>query len=211
MKKIWLPALLLASVSGCSLIPDHDQDYRKAQDIPPITLPSGPGTRPLVDAYPVPPATTQPVWPAGKFVPPKPMPMAISGLAGDLPPVDAANSTATLTHDGNGYPGLSVSGDFDQVWDTLDQVLPAAGVKVDDRNATLGIYYLQLPDADGKLSAYQLKVTRAFNAYTLALQKDDDTLAPQSVADSFFNKIQTRWRIASGDNGDGKTHPAVHR
>jgi len=211
MKKILVPALLLTVVSACSWIPDHDQDYRLAQDIPHITLPPGGATRPLVDIYPVPAETVKPSWPAGKFVTPKPMPVAISGVGGDLPAADSADSTATLTHDGNGYPGLSVSGDFYQVWDTLDQALLSAGVKIDDRNETLSIYYLQLPDADGKLSTYQLKVTRAVNAYTMALQKDDDTLAPLPVAVALFDKIQTKWRLASGDNSDGKTRSAVHR
>jgi uncharacterized lipoprotein len=211
MKKTLVLLGLLTGVSACSLLPDHDEDYRKAQDIAHVTLPPGSATRPLTELYPVPPETVKPTWGKGKFKAPKPMPVAISGVGGELPAAGTGDSTVSLTRDGNGYPSLSASGSFDQVWDTLDQALIAAGVKIDDRNQTLAIYYLQLPDDSGKTSAYQLKVARAVNAYTMALQKDDDTLAPQTVASSLFDKIQTRWHAASGDNSDGKTRPAVHR
>jgi uncharacterized lipoprotein len=209
MKRVLLLSCLLP-LAACSLFPDHEEDYRKAQEVPRVTLPAGGATRPLNDLYPIPPKTADPTWKSKRFEAPKPMPVAISGLGADQSALARGDSDATLRKDGNGYPTLSVTGGFNQVWDNLDQALLQAGVKIDDRNQTLGIYYLSLPDNGGKLQPWQLKVARAVNAYSLSLQKDDDTLAPQELATTLFDKIQTRWHSASGDN-DGKARSAVHR
>jgi outer membrane protein assembly factor BamC len=203
MKKTLHGVVLLAAagLGACSLFPDHSNDYRTAPELPRVTLPAGMETRPFTDAYPVPAQTVKPVWKSKKFEVPAPAPLVLSG---DIPADAAINhnepqNVVTRVQDGNGYPALNVTGGFNQIWDALDQTLHAAAIKVDDRNQSLGLYYLDLADPTGKIQPYQLKVTRALNAYSLSLQKDDDTLAPQATASDLFDKIQAKWPRSSPD------------
>lgn len=214
-------ALSLAlGVAGCSIVHDRGDDYRSAKNLPAMQFPQGPAVRPLKDLYPIPAESTAGVVPAvvtnksGKFEVPKPKPLVVAELgAPEKTPTDnGPENTLALSQDGNGYPTLNASGSFNQIWDTLDTVLRQAGIKVDDRNQSLGLYYLTLqnPPAGKKTEPFQLKITRGMNAYTLSLQKDDDTLAPQAVASDLFDKIQAKWHTSSGDN-DGKARAPLHR
>lgn len=185
---------LALELAGCGLLHDNSNDYRTAENLPPMQVPAGQEARPLRELYPIPPATAQVTLPE-KFEVPKPKPLAkLEQPAAEAPSAEAGESRLTLAQDGNGYPTLNATGGFNQVWDKVGQSLSASAVKVEDRNQSLGLYYLELPNAQGKAEAYQLKITRGQNAYSLSLQKDDDTLAPQVVASSLFAKIQAKWR-----------------
>ncbi|MDP2245765.1 outer membrane protein assembly factor BamC [Pseudomonas sp.] len=173
---------------------DRALDYRQAQDVAPLVLPAGQEARPVRPLFPVPPETGPVEWPA-KFEVPKPRPLpqdAVSGVAAPTPDVKGANKPV-MTQDGNGYPVLSIQGEFNAVWDTLDQALRAANVKIDDRDQRLAMYFLSLANTDGKPVIYQLRVTRGQTDYTLALQQNDDTLAPQAVTRTLFESIVSRW------------------
>lgn len=182
--------------AGCSSRPADD--YRSAKELPPLVLPSA-ETRPIKPLYPIPPGPVPTTWPK-KFQAPVPKPLFLEGNASGpaAPAAPAEVERPVLTRDGNGYPLLSVSGDFNAVWDRLGDVLRQANVKVNDRDQRVGLYYLSLDDETGKGVPYQLRITRGQSAYTLTLQKDDDTLAPKPTTQTLFEAIVSRWPQPTG-------------
>lgn len=170
------------------------EDYFRAQELPPLVFPQGQETRPIKPLFPIPPETVKPVWP-DKFEVPRPRPLVdADGAAQAATPAQVVGGERPeLTQDGNGYAVLTIQGDFNAIWDRLDQALHAAGVKVEDRDQGLAQYYLSLADTDGKRATYQLRLTRGLSAYTLTLQKDDDTLASQDMTRTLFESIVARW------------------
>jgi len=188
----------VALLSGLSVVlvacASRGEDYQHAKELPVLVLPAGQDARPIKPLFPIPPATVTPEWPE-KFEVPRPRPLA--EVVEETPVLVAGNTPGSerpmLTQDGNGYAALSIRGDFNAIWDSLDQALRAAGVKVEDRDQGLAQYYLNLAEADGKQVTYQLRVTRGQSAYTLTLQKDDDTLASQDMTRTLFESIVARW------------------
>ncbi|HEX6590781.1 MAG TPA: outer membrane protein assembly factor BamC [Moraxellaceae bacterium] len=205
-------ALLAA---GCSTyFRDRASDYRSATEAPPLVLPAGQESRPIRPLYPIPPGTEVAFDPKKKFEAPKPKPLLLPETAAATPDAgpapEAGVQKPALTQDGNGYAVVSITGDFNAIWDRLDEALRAAKVKVDDRDQRVGLYYLELAEEGGKTAPYQLRVTRGQSAYTLALQKDDETLATQAMTKTLFESIVNNWPQASGDF-DGKARPPLHR
>lgn len=182
---------LATGLAGCA---SKGEDYFHAQDLPALRFPDGQETRQVKPLFPIPPVTVaQAEWP-DKFEVPKPRPMTETAVPDQPAPAKVDGSDKPdLTVDGNGYAVLSVQGDFNAVWDGLDQALRTAGVKIEDRDQALAQYYLSLVDANGKRATYQLRVTRGLSAYTLTLQKDDDNLAPQAMTRTLFESIVARW------------------
>ncbi|HET8729815.1 MAG TPA: outer membrane protein assembly factor BamC [Moraxellaceae bacterium] len=165
------------------------------RDLPPLALPAGAESRPIKPLYAIPAGPLPTSWPK-KFEVPKPKPLAVAADVSAKPGAAGVSAVAdhpVLTQDGNGYPLMSVSGDFNAVWDRLEEVLRRAGVKIDDRDQRVSLYYLRLRDESGKDSPFQLRVARAQSAFTLTLQKDDDTLAPQEMSRSLFEAIVKHW------------------
>jgi len=190
-----LVLLLAAGLLTACVGPFRDRSlvYREAADVPPLALPDGQETRPVRPLFPVPPETGTVEWPK-KFEVPRPRPLPADTASASPAPAQASSvGKPVLSQDGNGYPVLSIQGDFNAVWDGLDQALRAASVKVEDRDQRLSLYYLRLADAAGKQATYQLRVTRGQTAYVLALQQDDDTLAPQAMTRTLFESIASRW------------------
>lgn len=181
----------LVLLAGCA---SKGEDYFQAKDLAPLKVPEGAETRQVKPLLPIPPVTAaRTEWPA-KFEVPRPPPMVEAAESPEpAAPAQAGADRPELTVDGNGYAVLSVKGDFNSVWDRLDQALRTAGVKVEDRDQGLAQYYLSLADSDGKKATYQLRVTRGQSAYSLTLQKDDDTLAPQAMTRTLFESIVARW------------------
>lgn len=206
---------LVAGLAGCSTyFRDRASDYRTARELPPLTLPKGQDSRPIKPLYPIPAGGTvaRPEWPK-KFEAPQPKPLSLSAEASSVAAPDASVSVPekpVLTQDGNAYPVLSIAGDFNSIWDRLDIALRTGNVKVDDRDQRIGLYYLDMPAPDGKKAIYQLRVTRSQSAYTLALQKDDDTLAPEAMTRTLFESIVSHWPPESGEI-NGKARTPLHR
>lgn len=195
MRQIFV-LLIAASLLTACVGPFRDRSlaYREAADLPPLALPEGQETRPVRPLFPVPPETAPAEWPKKFEVPrPRPLPADTASASPQSAQPSLPGGKPVLSQDGNGYPVLSIYGDFNTVWDGLDQALRAAGVKVEDRDQRLSLYYLRLADAAGKQATYQLRVTRGQTAYVLALQKDDDTLAPQAMTRTLFESIASRW------------------
>lgn len=191
MRSAQLGVMALAVLmAGCA---SKGEDYFRAQDLPPLDFPEGVETRQIKPLFPIPPVTaSRTEWPA-KFQVPRPPALVEVPAAPEPAPVQTGSDRPELTVDGNGYALLSVKGDFNSVWDRLDQALRAAGVKIEDRDQRLAQYYLNLADADGKKATYQLRVTRGQSSYSLTLQKDDDTLATQAMTRTLFESIVARW------------------
>lgn len=189
--------LALALLAGCSSLRGPDE-YRTAREVPPLALPANAETRPIKPLYAIPPGPVPQTWPK-KFVVPAPKPLVVAADAADAAADKPAASTAAvadkpvLTQDGNGYPLVSIGGDFNAIWDRLEEALRAGNIKVDDRDQRVAMYYLRLDDATGKNTPYQLRLARTQSAYTLTLQKDDDTLAPQETSRSLFEAIVKYW------------------
>lgn len=196
----------LVALAGCSAIRGPDE-YRSARELPPLALPPGAETRPIKPAFAIPPGPVPTTWPKTFEVPkPKPLPEAAARAEGEAAPAaPAVADKPVLTQDGNGYPLLSIAGDFNAIWDRLQDALQRAGVKVEDRDQRVNLYFLRLDDASGKNVAYQLRLARAQSAYTLTLQKDDDTLAPRETSQSLFEGIVNHWPEA--DRLPGETGP----
>ncbi len=184
---------LVVTLAACSTFRDRAADYQKAENLPPLQFPSGSEARPLRDLYPI-PAISNAAPLSGKFEVPAPKPLTqAQAVATESATQEPAAAQLTLGQDGNGYPTLQLQGGFSQIWDKLEQALKAAEVKIEDRNQSLGLYFLQLPNAEGKLESHQLRLTRGVNAYALSLQKDDDTLATPALTKTLFEKIQAKW------------------
>lgn len=184
--------LALALLVGCSALRGPDE-YRSARDLPPLALPAGTEARPIKPLYAIPPGPVPTTWPK-KFEVPKPRPLEVADAAAPAQPAatPAGADKPVLTQDGNGYPLVSINGDFNAIWDRLQEALAKAGVKVEDRDQRVSLYYLRLSEG-GKDMPYQLRLSRAQSAWTLTLQKDDDTLAPRDTTRSLFEGIVNNW------------------
>lgn len=184
--------LAVALLAGCSSLRGPDE-YRTARELPPLVLPADAETRPIKPLFAIPPGPVPQTWPK-KFVVPAPKPLVVAADAMvDKPAATAAADKPVLTQDGNGYPLVSIGGDFNAIWDRLEQALLAGGIKVEDRDQRVAMYYLRLDDGAGKSTPYQLRLARTQSAYTLTLQADDDTLAPQETSRSLFEAIVKHW------------------
>lgn len=195
---------LLLVMSGCSLLPDHSLDYRQARDLPPLKLPEGQGkTRPVQPLYPVPEVRqgTRTVVLTGKdgrrekFIVPAPEPLVVSAPAVTAKGEGAGQPVLKprLISDGNGYPLLQVDGDVDQIWDSLGSALARGKLGVEDRNQSLGVYYLKPLAGDGAPGSLQLKMTRTSGGCLLSLQMNEDTVADAAIARQLFDKLLENW------------------
>lgn len=101
----------------------------------------------------------------------------------------------TMTRDGNDYPILVVNLDFNHAWLSVGQALAKAEVGVTDLDRTLGIYYLAekatvMEDDDEVEKELQLRLISSESGIQVAVQVDDDTLAPQQQSARILNRIR---------------------
>lgn len=197
------PFVLALCAGGCAFMPDHTLDYRQARDGALLQLPEGAQTRPIRPLYDIPaavPADRQVVLTSGKkgkekFVAPAPAPLAlpaaspvtVTAAAAPVPP-----GKPRLGSDGNGALLLHVDGDADQVWDSLARALQNGKFTVEDKNRTLGLFFVDW-SAPKKKTPLQLKVTRMSGASIVSLQKDDDTVADTALTNEFFDRLIRYW------------------
>lgn len=101
----------------------------------------------------------------------------------------------TMTRDGNGYPILVINQDFNRAWLSVGQALARARVEVTDLDRTLGIYYLAerakvVEDDDEVEKELQLRLISSESGIQVAVQVDDDTLAPEEQSARVLNRIR---------------------
>lgn len=122
-----------------------------------------------------------------------------------------ANAPRTImTTDGNGFPVLVVTLDMNRAWLAVGDALEKADIKIRDFDRSLGIYYLpRTPSGETRAQddeddededeeenealnsdQYQLKVLRADEGVHLAVQLDDNTLAPVEEARRLLDTLR---------------------
>jgi uncharacterized lipoprotein len=193
--------VVLVLLSGCSAFRGNDDEYRNVRDLSPLKLPNAAETRSIKPLYPIPPGPVPSQWPK-KFEAPAPKPLDLVEGKEPQPAEAAAAADAerlVIGQDGNGHPLLTITGNFNAIWDRLNDALQKADVKISDRDQRVGLYYLNIDDETGKNVPYQLRLTRGQTAYTLTLQKDDDTVAPKATTRSLFEAIVSHWPAPADD------------
>lgn len=194
MRRLLVAVVAVTLLPACgSFFRDRSLDYVKAESTPPLMLPQDVDTRPIKPLYPIPPASDKPVSEPAKA----PFPPGMKGVqAAELPPLPNAPGRlpVKLGTDGNGVPELRVVGPRERVWDELARALQGAGANIKDRNQSLG-----LVDIEVAKEAYQVRMVRATEAFVINVQRDDDTLAPVSVARNVLAALQSRWPATSAD------------
>ncbi|MGB3622380.1 outer membrane protein assembly factor BamC [Ketobacter sp. MCCC 1A13808] len=104
----------------------------------------------------------------------------------------------TMTRDGNDYPVLVINLDFNHAWLEVGQALALSKIAVKDLNRSLGIYYLartvMVKDEDGDEAAkeLQLRVIRSESGIQVAVQLDDDTIAPKVESTQILNALREK-------------------
>lgn len=96
------------------------------------------------------------------------------------------------TRDGNGYPVLMLDTSFDWAWQWVGDALhKQAGVKVEDLDRGRAVYYVLL---DGKGNSagdpWQLKLNYTANGVQVALQVDEQAMAPADMAEPLMKNLQ---------------------
>ncbi len=96
-----------------------------------------------------------------------------------------------LTRDGNDFPVLVMQRDFNRAWIAVAEALEKSGLIIEDRNRSLGIFYLNYgEDDEGEPVQYQLKLNRAENGIQVAVQISDDEVAPKAVSDQILESVK---------------------
>ena len=98
-----------------------------------------------------------------------------------------------MTKDGNGYPVLVVEQDFNRAWEIVRKSLRKSKINVEDLNRSLATYYVGYgSDQEGAPAVvYEIKLTQGENGIHIAVQEDDNTLAPIEVAERLLSLIKS--------------------
>lgn len=199
-------ALLLATLlAGCSnngVFRDRGFDYLRAEVVPPLAFPDGLQAIPAQELYPVPGIESRRRLAEGEKpeleIPAPPQLTDVAALSAAVPAAQPAAGRkvlpeqVTLTADGNGYPVLMMALDFDWAWQILGDVLAGQeGVQVVDLDREQAAYFVAV---NGKRSGsgepYQLKLNYTANGIQVALQVNDDAMAPRELAAWLMGRLR---------------------
>lgn len=105
---------------------------------------------------------------------------------------DESLPRVVLSKDGNGYPILVVEWDFNRTWESVGASLARAEIAVDDLNRTAGIFFLKNTWKKDKEDPelLELKLSRAENGIMIAVQLDDESMAPVEHCEVILNKVK---------------------
>lgn len=125
-----------------------------------------------------------------------------------------APERVSLAVDGSGNPLLSLDSDLERAWSSVGRALEQADLRVDDRNRSLGLYYINLSESaqqaeekpgffgrligsepdKGELEAraerYQVRLTAIGGSVQISVEKDLNTVAPADVAERILTLIR---------------------
>lgn len=125
-----------------------------------------------------------------------------------------APERVSLSADGSGNPVLSLDTDLERAWSSVGRALEQADLRIDDRNRSLGLYYVNLsegalvpdekpgffgrllgsePDKDeieARAERYQIRLTAIGDSVQISVEKDINTVAPADVAKRILTLIQ---------------------
>ena len=98
-----------------------------------------------------------------------------------------------MNKDGNGFPVLVIEQDFNRAWETIGQSLEKGKVVIDDLNRSLAIYYVGYPEEENEseMPIYEVKLSQGENGIHVAIQLDDETMAPIDVAEVLLSIIES--------------------
>lgn len=202
MRLLLLAGVVLA-LSGCSLIAgergplrDRSADYLRATPSPPLVYPEGLTALPARELYPVPALERRRLPADGKVEVPLPPqlvtlqpagPGAGSGAGQPVP-----DNRVILTEDGNGFPVLMLDLDFDWAWQAVGDALRRNDeVKVKDLDRGRAVYYVEV---DGKPAdsgePWELKLNYTANGIQVALQVDENAMAPEDLAAPLMKRLK---------------------
>lgn len=100
----------------------------------------------------------------------------------------------SLIRDGNGYPLLTLEQGFAHSWEIVGAALKRLGVRVEDLNRTLGIYYVRKPEEEGQPAGVsplllELRLAPSEQGTHLTVQLDDETLAPIEISEKLLGRL----------------------
>lgn len=189
---------LAVALAGCGehgLFRDRGQDYLRAETGQPLVYPEGITPIAARELYPVPDVEQRrrlvPGEKPGVEIPPPPQLVVVEDERADTEALPAGGKPGALpagrvelTADGNGYPVLMLDVPFDRAWQAVGEALPRLdGVKVDDLDRGRAVYFVQV---DGQRNAaaqpWQLKLNYTANGIQVALQIDENAMAPKELA-----------------------------
>ena len=98
-----------------------------------------------------------------------------------------------MTRDGNDFPVLMMQMDLNRAWIEVGAAIKKAQLSQSDLNLSLGIYYISV-DVEGEDEPliYEVKLISAENGVQVAVQIDDDTVAPVEVSDKLLSAISEK-------------------
>lgn len=195
--------ILLAGCGSNGVFRDRGFDYLRAEAVAPLAYPEGLRPMPAQELYPVPGIENRRRLAEGEKpeleIPAPPQLLDMAALSAPVPgtgTVPASGRKVTpdqvsLTSDGNGYPVLMLALDFDWAWQIIGDALAAQeGVQVVDLDREQAAYFVVV---NGKRSSagepYQLKLNYTSNGIQLALQVNDDAMAPRELASWLMGRL----------------------
>lgn len=173
MKRVLLIVSLLL-LNGCSLLPDHTLDYRKAKVLPRMTVPEDMTVDSSEDLFGVPELDRRvPYREKDRFEVPLPPESVVSvepAPAPDEPVPDVRNTRIVLTRDGNDYPIIMIYTAFPWAWEYVGQSLAETDLRIEDRSRDAGIYFVRVPKQYGlDEKEAQIKLSHTVNGVQVAV------------------------------------------
>jgi outer membrane protein assembly factor BamC len=161
-----LVSALMFSVSGCGYLfgdkgvfRDRYEDYKKAPELPPITVPEGMESVPLREIYVIPPIEDKFIAP-GEFEVPKPAPLSV-GAGSELVRIQKLGDASWVLI---GIPP-------GQVWPQVRNFMSASGMQVARADAQAGIMETNWLTVEGKslTSRFQFRIEQGVQRGTSEL------------------------------------------
>ena len=186
---------IVLGLTGCSrfAIENGSLDYQKARSLPPLQLPEGQVTRPIMPIYPAPMlraySDSSPSFHnqnGKRYQLPEPRPLDTTSLATT---VNVGRPTAPMmVKDGNGTPILRIEGNDAQIWQMVNQAIDATGLNVVYRDQGLARIDLRINN-----KPVMLRFNRTGILTTITAQDDKNALIDQAAATDLFTQIMSRW------------------
>ncbi len=186
MKPLLL-ALSLLALTGCSLLPDHTLDYRKAEVLPRMAVPEGMSVDSSEDLFRVPePDRRVRYREKDRFEVPTPPETTVAVEPGPAPgePVpDVRNTRIVMTRDGNDYPIIMIYTAFPWAWEYVGQSLAETDLRVEDRSRDAGIFFVRVPKQYGLgEKEAQIKLSHTVNGVQVAVLNSRGTALVEAGA-----------------------------
>lgn len=197
-----LVSLLLTGCGSNGLFRDRGFDYLRADIGKPLVYPDGVRPIPAQELYPVPGVEQRRRLVEGEKpeleIPPPPQLIDLAALKatpGAAPVVAGRKVTEAQviqTVDGNRYPVLMLDLDFDWAWQVVGDALKSIdAVEVADLDREQAAYFVVV---NGKRNSagepYQLKLNYTANGIQVALQVNDNAMAPRELAAGLMQKLR---------------------